>query len=170
VLPVILRLRRHEPLRPGDRQCPVVRFGTDSVDRCSGRAEPLHDLHSAAGIDPDGEVYGVAWITRAAIPPPPLLAYGPEPDEVSVPDRLPPEVAGAILALGCSTDETTARYWLAVCARRGVEQPLLDQLWQTWADENRPQVIHSDPTCPPHDCEPTYPYRCRRCGAAQPTF
>jgi hypothetical protein len=41
-------------------------FGT--VDRCSRRAEPRHDLHCASGIDVDGEVYGVGWITREALP------------------------------------------------------------------------------------------------------
>lgn len=128
---MILRLRRHEPLRDGDRQCPVVRFGSDSVDRCSGRAEPLHDLHSASGIDPDGEVYGVAWITRAALPPP-----EPEP------------IAGAILALGFATDETTARYWLAQCARRGADQTLLAELERLWLEQQRDSVqyLHSTPT------------------------
>lgn len=129
-------MTRHPPLRRGVKwqpddgspRCPVVRFG-DTVDRCSSRAEPLHDLHSASGIDADGEVYGCAWITRAALPAPPA-----------------PELGGAILALGFAVDETTARYWLAACARRGADQPMLDHLWSTWLELNRPQVIYSDPT------------------------
>ncbi len=68
-----------------------------------------------------------------------------------------PELAGAILALGMAADETTARYWLAMCARRGAAQPLLDRLWSAWAALNAPQVIHSDPT-------PSGPWRCI-CGS-----
>lgn len=126
---MILRLRRHEPLEDGDRQCPVVRFGTDSVDRCSGRAEPLHDLHSASGIDADGEVYGCAWITRAALP------AGEWPE-------------GALLHLAQATDETTARYWLAVYVRRGATHQQQQQAWDEWRrlQNDSVQVLRADPT------------------------
>jgi hypothetical protein len=52
-----------------------------------------------------------------------------------------PDLAGAILALGMATDETSARYWLAVCARRGAEQPLLEHLFDTWRRSVQPVTI-----------------------------
>lgn len=58
--------------------------------------------------------------------------------------RLSPELAAAVLALGTAADETTARYWLAVCARRGADQQLLDSLWATWVDEHRTFTLHTD--------------------------
>jgi hypothetical protein len=53
---------------------------------------------------------------------------------------------GAILALSMATDETSARYWLAMCARRGIEQPTLDELWRQWVIEHsrRVQFLHTD--------------------------
>jgi hypothetical protein len=74
----LLPLRRGVKLEPGDPapRCPVLHIDGVQIDRCSQRAEPLHDLHSASGesleLNDDGElewdVYGVAWITRAALP------------------------------------------------------------------------------------------------------
>jgi hypothetical protein len=54
----------------------------------------------------------------------------------SAPDR--PELPGAILALAYATDETSARYWLAVCARRGATPTELDALWTTWQRQHLP--------------------------------
>lgn len=71
-------------------------------------------------------------------------------------------IAGAVLALGYATDETTARYWLAVCARRGADQRLLAQLWEAWQDDHAPTVIGGGSTRAP---------RCTNCdgplGGAQ---
>lgn len=60
-------------------------------------------------------------------------------------DDAKPSLAGAILALAYATDETTARYWLAVCARRGADWTLQRELWATWQAEHTPQVITPDP-------------------------
>lgn len=81
-------------------------------------------------------------------------------------------LAGAILTLAFQTDETAARYWLAQCARRGADWTLQRELWETWQAERARDVttLHTEPTCPPHDPEPAYPYRCRRCGTTLPTF
>lgn len=49
-----------------------------------------------------------------------------------LPGILPIGLPGAIHGLGMSTDESTARYWLAMCARRGADQPMLDRLWAAW--------------------------------------
>jgi hypothetical protein len=59
-----------------------------------------------------------------------------------------PSLAGAILALAYSTDETAARYWLAECARRGADWTLQQQLLDTWQREHRPHVIYTDPEEP----------------------
>jgi hypothetical protein len=125
----LVPLRRGIKWRTDDvvPRCPSFR-AADMVDRCSERLLPLHDLHATYGVEPDGEVYGAAWITRAALPAPPA-----------------PELAGAILGLAFSVDETSARYWLAQCARRGLEQPALDAMWQTWLEQNRPTLIYTDP-------------------------
>jgi hypothetical protein len=64
------------------------------------------------------------------------LDPGPTPSE---------SLAGSILALAYATDETTARYWLAVCARRGADWSLQRQLWDRWQAEHRPTVIYLDP-------------------------
>ena len=67
-------MTRLVPLRRGARrtgdepQRAVVSYAFGRPDRCTNRALPLHDLHSASGVDSDGEVYGTAWITRAALP------------------------------------------------------------------------------------------------------
>jgi hypothetical protein len=116
----------------GDDHPRCVSFrAADMVDRCSNRALPAHDLHATSGVEPDGEVYGAAWITAAALPAPP-----------AAPD---PSVVGAILGLAFATDETAARYWLAACARAGIEQPALDDMWSKWLQENTPLVIYTDP-------------------------
>jgi hypothetical protein len=41
-------------------------------------------------------------------------------------------LAGAILGLAYATDETTARYWLAVAARRGADWNLQRELLDAW--------------------------------------
>lgn len=55
-----------------------------------------------------------------------------------------PSPVGAILALAFATDETAARYWLAECARRGVEQPALDDMWAEWSADHTPQTIRTE--------------------------
>lgn len=57
-----------------------------------------------------------------------------------VPDPLVYGLPGAIHALGMATDETTARYWLAVCARRGADADLLARLWDAWRAASRDSV------------------------------
>lgn len=81
----LLPLRRGAERRPGDPQCAVVSFSFGRPDRCTKAATPLHDLHSASGewpeLNDDGElepeVYGVAWITRAALPAAPTPTHAP---------------------------------------------------------------------------------------------
>jgi hypothetical protein len=65
-----LPLRRGVQLNPGDdaARCPALRFDGVLVNRCTHRAEPLHDLHSSSGYDLDGEVYGCAWLEHRALP------------------------------------------------------------------------------------------------------
>jgi hypothetical protein len=168
----LVPLRRGEPRGDGDDRCPSFR-AADMVDRCSSRALPHHDLHSTGGVDPDGEVYGCAWITRAALPVidrthrpccsahgvdmtceryrrthfvevRPCCAVDAERLRAERAAALDPSVVGAILGLAFATDETTARYWLAACARAGIEQPTLDDMWRRWQDENTPTVITTD--------------------------
>jgi hypothetical protein len=60
----------------------------------------------------------------------PFPAWSPEPPGHSG------AAGAAILALTQATNEATARRWLAVCARRGVAQPTLDELWRQWQTEH----------------------------------
>jgi hypothetical protein len=55
-----------------------------------------------------------------------------------------PELPGAILALAYAADETSARYWLAVCARRGATPTELDALWTTWQRQHLPTDRNED--------------------------
>jgi hypothetical protein len=76
----------------------------------------------------------------------------PALDEVSVSDEYPPALAGAILGLAFATDETTARYWLAMCARRGADATTLRDLRAEW-DRQRAadaQTLHTDRVPPEH--------------------
>ena len=57
-------------------------------------------------------------------------------------DLNPPPLAGAVLGLAYATDETSARYWLAVCARRGAPPGLLAELWATWQAEQERAVTY----------------------------
>ena len=57
-----------------------------------------------------------------------------------------PSLGGAILALAYATDVTTARYWLAICARRGADWSLQRDLWDRWTAEHTPTVLREDPT------------------------
>ncbi|MFL5913906.1 MAG: hypothetical protein ACJ768_25500, partial [Gaiellaceae bacterium] len=68
------------------------------------------------------------------------------PDPGSVTDDPEPSLAGAILALGYTTDETTARYWLDVCAQRGADWTLQRQLWDAWQHEHARNItrLHTD--------------------------
>lgn len=69
-------------------------------------------------------------------------------------DAAPPDVSpdvslpGAILGLAYSSDEVTARYWLAQCARRGADWSTQRQLWDEWQRQHTPTTLHSDPTDP----------------------
>lgn len=68
-------------------------------------------------------------------------SYVPEParrpeDEVGL-------LGGAILGLAFAVDDTTARYWLAQCARRGASQAQLDELWADWERQNVPTYLHT---------------------------
>lgn len=107
--------------------------GTDQPPPCPGCAhgECLRSCPpgTCGAIDDDEAA-------RADLAPPP----GGEED--------PAGLAGAILALGVATDETTARYWLAVCARRGAGWALQRDLWETWQRENARNVtyLYTDPT------------------------
>jgi len=81
-------LRRGERWVPGDARprCTVLHRDGDHLDRCTSLAEPLHDLHTSHGerleLNDDDEleltVYGVAWITRAALPAAAPLRYPAE--------------------------------------------------------------------------------------------
>jgi hypothetical protein len=72
----------------------------------------------------------------------------PDPDGPAPTESL----AGSIMALGYATDETSARYWLAQCARRGADWPLLRQLWRAWEADQARNVhrihTHSEETNP----------------------
>jgi hypothetical protein len=105
------------------------------VVRLIGRGIRLADVHEGLVPQLDDP------LRRGTDLEPPLMFHG---DEVSVSDDLPPALAGAILALAYATDETSARYWLAVCARRGATPPVLDQLWRTWELEYRPPTDAED--------------------------
>lgn len=52
-----------------------------------------------------------------------------------------PDLAGAILGLAYATDETTARYWLAMCARRGATPAQLAELEANWRHEQT-RTVH----------------------------
>lgn len=65
--------------------------------------------------------------------------------ECSCPVRAEPEhLSGAILALAYAVDETTARYWLSQCARRGADWQMQQELWDAWQAEQQPHVIYLD--------------------------
>lgn len=78
-----------------------------------------------------------------AVPPPPRTMTRPV-------GGIDSSLAGAILALSTSTDETTARYWLAVCAQRGADWDLQRQLWDGWLTEHDRHVtyLYTDPEDP----------------------
>jgi hypothetical protein len=65
-----------------------------------------------------------------------------------------PSLAGAIMALGFATDETTARYWLAVCARRGADWDLQRQLWDAWLAQRAADVTYLNTDTDPEDDRP----------------
>jgi hypothetical protein len=56
-------------------------------------------------------------------------------------------LAGAILQLAYATDETSARYWLAVAARRGATWEQCRELWDGWQQlaADTVQTMHTDP-------------------------
>jgi hypothetical protein len=47
-----------------------------------------------------------------------------------------PNAGDAILNLARAGDEIAARHWLTVCARHGIAQPTLDELWRQWQTEH----------------------------------
>jgi hypothetical protein len=78
-------------------------------------------------------------------PPPPIHTL-PSRYRPAYPDLADtePSLAGAILTLAYAADEDTARYWLAMCARRGATWEQQQELWATWQREHRPTVIYLD--------------------------
>jgi hypothetical protein len=70
------------------------------------------------------------------------LPVDPAPDPA---DDLPPGLPGAILGLAYAHTEAEARGWLQTCADRGATWALQRDLWATWQQEHRPNVIHLDP-------------------------
>lgn len=62
-----------------------------------------------------------------------------------LPDDAEASLAGAILALAYSPDETTARHWLAICARRGADWDLQRELWNAWLVMHTPTTLTTDP-------------------------
>jgi hypothetical protein len=57
---------------------------------------------------------------------------------------------GALLHLAHAADETTARYWLAMYARRGATWEQQRDAWDQWQQQHRSNVHHLDAT-PPED-------------------
>jgi hypothetical protein len=69
-----------------------------------------------------------------------------DPDAWPLPaDELPPGLTGAILGLAYARTEAEARGWLQTCADRGATWQLQRDLWDTWQDEHRPNVVYLDP-------------------------
>ncbi len=70
----------------------------------------------------------------------------PLPD-VPLGDVEHPWPGGALLHLAHVTDETAARYWLAVYARRGATQDDLRDAWDEWQRQQQSNVtyLHTDP-------------------------
>jgi hypothetical protein len=58
------------------------------------------------------------------------------------PPRMSGDLAGAILGLAYATDDTTARYWLAMCARRGATPAQLAELEANWRHEQARTVTY----------------------------
>lgn len=91
---------------------------------------------------------------RPEQPPPSVGLEGLAAANAATLDRLvdaaDPSLPGAILTLGYQTDEASARYWLAVCARRGADWSLQRELWDTWQREHAHDVttLHTDPEEP----------------------
>jgi hypothetical protein len=63
-------------------------------------------------------------------------------DEWPPPSPADGSLAGAILGLAYATDETTARYWLAVAARRGADWNLQRELLEAWQQLQADDVQH----------------------------
>lgn len=85
--------------------------------------------------DPGGDLIHETWDEWP-------LPVDPAPDPV---DELPPGLPGAILGLAYARTESEARGWLQTCADRGATWELQRDLWATWQDEHRPNVIYLDP-------------------------
>jgi hypothetical protein len=58
----------------------------------------------------------------------------------------PAGLAGAVLGIAFATDETTARHWLSVAARRGATWEQQRDLWDTWQRQQDANVtyLHTD--------------------------
>lgn len=51
------------------------------------------------------------------------------------------DLAGAVLGLAYATDDTTADYWLAMCAARGADEATLRGLLDEWERNNTPTFL-----------------------------
>jgi hypothetical protein len=85
------------------------------------------------------------WVAQLDAP----LWRGTDLEAWSPSARLPDpdgNLAGAILGLAFATDETTARYWLSVCARRGADAGTLRDLEAEWDRQHAAdvQTLHTD--------------------------
>ncbi len=145
-------LRRRRPRYTPQTDVPLWR-GTDMPDPppCPGCAhgECLRACPpgTCGAIDDDEAA-------RAALEP---LDDDPPPSPWTAPAR--PEdtqgwAGGALLRLAQATDEDSARYWLAMYARRGADWSDVHEAWDEWQRQHRSNVHYLHTTDRPEEQHP----------------